>query len=65
MISRILPSMRMVGRVSGLASVAHPSFSASLSSFNSFDRVSSADQEIGNDGFAAVQKSFARESKNG
>ena len=45
MISRVLPSMRMVARVSGLASVGHQSSSVSLPI--SFVCVSSDDQEIG------------------
>lgn len=61
MISRILPSIRMVGRVSGLAFVAHLSVSVSSPWFS----VSVAGLENGDVDFAALQKSFALESKNG
>lgn len=61
--SRVLPDLRMVGHVSGSASVAHRSLS--VASGLSFDRVSSDDQENGDVDFAPLQKSFALESKNG
>ena len=63
MISRILPSVRMVGRGIGRHNAAR--LSSIVSSACSFGRVSSADQENGDGCFAAMQKSFALESKNG
>ena len=61
MISQVLPDLRMVGRVSGLAFVAHLSVSVSSPLFS----VSVDGLENGDVGFAPLQKSFALESKNG
>lgn len=61
MFSHVLPDLRMVARVSGLASVGHLSFSVSSPSFSEFI----AGSENGDVGFAPLQKSFALESKNG
>ena len=60
--ARRLPKAGMVG-LSVLSGMAHRSFSPVRSS----PRVSMsvAGMENGDEGFAAVQKSFARESKNG
>lgn len=59
--ARRLPKAGMVG-LSVLSGMAHLSFSSDCTSSVS---MSVAGMENGDVGFAAVQKSFARESKNG